>query len=136
MTPDEIRGIQQTFLQQIQKDFPGCVFVEERRSRVRILEDVLMPQHHPFISFRASQYHNLATVLIESGFPIVELRGRRKYQNRDFDYRGTIQARRGTALNEQYLTVYARRMIVPIDRVFLDQLSRSGITTIEMFRHF
>ena len=130
MTPEQITQLQSCFLARITDYFPNCFFVEQARNAMRIREDILTPINHPFVDFQREDYRNLAEILVGCGLPIQELLGGRKYQNHDLvDYENVV-------LNQQYITVYARRMVVPINRHFGDQFARHGQRTIDMFRDF
>lgn len=129
MTPQDISQLQQRFMRNIQRYFPDCFFVEQTHNGQRIRADILIPRNHVFGVFRRNDYLKLVETLVQSGFPILELRGGRKYQNYDLvHYQNMI-------LNEQYITVYARRMVVPIDRNLRDQFARNGQRTVDMFRN-
>jgi len=118
--------MQERFIKIMLNHYPNFRFVSDGRDGQRILPDILNPASHPLTKLSGQQYRNTARALIESGFPVDELSGHRNFRNRDIDIDGQI-------LNEQYITVFARRMVVPINLHLKDMLERDGKTTIDMF---
>ena len=130
MTPVQITQMQQRFVQLATLRFPNCRIVTQAHDGQRIIADILQPVDHPFVSFLVPDYLYLARILVDSGFPPLELRGGQKFQIYD-----TVNLD-GLIMNEQYISSYSRRMVVPIDRLLRDQLDRRGQRTADMFRLF